>query len=117
VLHHLKSALPNGTNTVLFVGYQATGTRGRQLVDGATETKIHGEIVPVNARIEKIDSMSAHADANEIMTWLGHFTKPPVRTFLVHGDTEPMAALAARMRSELKWDVATPAWKEQVTLG
>ncbi|MEX2272324.1 MAG: MBL fold metallo-hydrolase [Vicinamibacterales bacterium] len=116
VLHHLKAALPGGYNTVLFVGYQAGGTRGRQLVDGAKETKIHGEIVPVNARIEKIDSMSAHADANEIMRWLGNFTQPPARTFLVHGDTDPMMTLAARMRSELKWDVATPAWKEQVTL-
>ena len=116
VLHHLKAALPNGNNTVLFVGYQAAGTRGAQLVAGATETKIHGEIVPVAARIEKVDSMSAHADSNEIMSWLGHFKKAPARTFLVHGDVEPMAALAARIRAELSWDVATPAWKEQVTL-
>ncbi|HUF22591.1 MAG TPA: MBL fold metallo-hydrolase [Vicinamibacterales bacterium] len=116
VLHHLKAALPNGSNTVLFVGYQAAGTRGAQLVAGATETKIHGLIVPVNARIEKLDSMSAHADANEIMHWLGHFTAAPARTFLVHGDEEPMDALAARIGAELKWDVATPAWKEQVTL-
>lgn len=116
VLHHLKAALPGANNTVLFVGYQAAGTRGRHLVDGATETKIHGELIAVNARIEKIDSMSAHADANEIMTWLGHFKAAPARTFLVHGDTEPMAALAARVKTELKWNVATPAWKEQVSL-
>ena len=116
VLHHMKAALPNGSNTILFVGYQAAGTRGRQLVDGATETKIHGLIVPVAARIEKLDSMSAHADANEIMQWLGNFKAPPTRTFLVHGDHEPMMTLAERMRSEIKWDVATPAWKEQVTL-
>ena len=117
ILHHLKAGLPNANNTVLFVGYQAAGTRGAQLVAGARETKIHGEIVPVNARIEKIDSMSAHADSNEIMTWLGKFTKKPARTFLVHGDIAPMDALAARIRSELSWDVATPAWKEQVPLG
>jgi metallo-beta-lactamase family protein len=116
VLHHMKATLPNANNTILFVGYQAQGTRGAQLVNGATETRIHGEVVPVNARIERLDSMSAHADANEIKQWLGHFKAPPARTFLVHGDHEPMMTLAARLRTELKWDVATPAWKEQVTL-
>ncbi|HJR69123.1 MAG TPA: MBL fold metallo-hydrolase [Gammaproteobacteria bacterium] len=116
VLHHLKAALPNGNNTVLFVGYQAAGTRGAHLVNGSPDTKIHGEIIPVNARIEKIDSMSAHADANELMTWLGHFDTPPAKLFLVHGEPEPMSALASRIRTELRWDVAAPAWKEQVTL-
>jgi metallo-beta-lactamase family protein len=116
VLHHMKATLPGANNTILFVGYQAAGTRGRQLADGATDTKIHGVIVPVNARIEQMDSMSAHADANEIMQWLGHFKAPPSRTFLVHGDHEPMMTLAARLGTELKWNVATPAWKEQVTL-
>jgi len=116
VLHHMKAALPDGRNTILFVGYQAAGTRGAHLVAGARETKIHGEIVPVNARIERIDSMSAHADADEIMRWLGCFTSAPAQTFLVHGDDQPMAALAARIRAELAWDVATPAWKTQVTL-
>jgi metallo-beta-lactamase family protein len=117
VLHHLKAALPNANNTVLFVGYQAGGTRGGQLVHGAKETKIHGEIVPVNARVEKIDSMSAHADIEEIMRWLGNIKQAPQTTFLVHGDTEPMAAEAARIRGDLKWTVATPAWKERVVLG
>lgn len=116
VLHHLKATLPNGNNTVLFVGYQARGTRGAQLVAGATETKIHGELVPVAARIEKVDSMSAHADIDEVMRWLGHFKSAPKTTFLVHGDDEPMAAQAARIRRDLKWNVATPAWKEKVVL-
>ncbi|MDQ3170880.1 MAG: MBL fold metallo-hydrolase [Acidobacteriota bacterium] len=117
VMHHLKATLPSRNNTVLFVGYQARGTRGAQLVDGATETKIHGEVVPVAARIEKVDSMSAHADINEIMQWLGRFKQPPAGTFLVHGDHEPMAAAAARIRKDLNWTVHTPAWKETVTLG
>jgi metallo-beta-lactamase family protein len=73
VLHHLKAALPNGRNTALFVGFQAEGTRGRQLVDGAPTVKIHGQTIPVQARIEKLDSMSAHADAGEILRWLGGF--------------------------------------------
>lgn len=117
VLHHLRATLPGGNNTVLFVGYQAKGTRGAQLVAGATETKIHGELVPVAARIERIDSMSAHADIDEVMRWLGNFRNAPKTTFLVHGDDEPMAAQAARIRTDLTWNVATPAWKETVTLG
>src|SRR4029453_2812447 len=71
VLHHLAAALPDARNTALFVGDQAEGTRGRPLVDGAREVKIHGRVVPVGARIAKIDSMSAHADRQEILRWLG----------------------------------------------
>src|SRR4029453_4887031 len=77
VLHHLKASLPDSRNTALFVGYQAIGTRGRQLVDGLKTVKIHGQIVPVNAQVETIDSMSAHADSMEVLRWLGGFTKPP----------------------------------------
>lgn len=117
VLHHLKASLPDANNTVLFVGYQARGTRGARLVAGEATTKIHGEIIPVAARIEKIDSMSAHADIEEVMRWLGGFERAPETTFLVHGDEEPMDAQAARIRKDLGWTVATPAWKEQVSIG
>ena len=81
VLHHLAATLPNPKNTVLFVGYQAAGTRGRALVDGAKEVKLKGREVPVAAHIERIDSMSAHADAGEIMRWLSGFTVPPPMTY------------------------------------
>ncbi len=108
VLHHLKAALPDPRNTVLFVGFQAEGTRGRQLVDGTKEVKIHGQIVPVSARIEKIDSMSAHADAQEIMKWLGTFRRPPRSTFLVHGEPRAMDALKATIEREKAWTVQTP---------
>jgi len=116
VLHHLARALPNPRNTVLFAGYQAAGTRGRQLKDGAKFTKIHGVEVQVAARIEAIDSMSAHADANEIMRWLGHFKTPPTTTFLVHGEVEPMDALRARIERELGWRVKTPGHLERVEI-
>jgi len=116
VLHHLARALPNPRNTVLFAGYQAAGTRGRQLKDGAKFTKIHGVEVQVAARIEAIDSMSAHADANEIMRWLGHFRTPPTTTFLVHGEVEPMDALRARIEKELGWRVRTPGHLERVEI-
>jgi metallo-beta-lactamase family protein len=116
VLHHLEHGLPDARNTVLFVGFQAVGTRGRQLRDGAKFTRIHGHDVPVAARIESIDSMSAHADANEIMRWLGGFTRPPALTCLVHGEPEPMDALKARIEGELHWTVKTPAHYERLDL-
>ena len=108
VLHHLARALPESQNTVLFAGFQAAGTRGRQLCDGVKATRIHGIDVPVRARIERIDSMSAHADADEIMRWLGGFTTPPGLTCLVHGEPVAMDALKARIERELHWKVVTP---------
>ena len=108
VLHHLARALPEPQNTVLFAGFQAAGTRGRQLCEGAKTTRIHGIDVPVRARIERLDSMSAHADADEIMRWLGGFTAPPSLTCLVHGEPAAMDALKARIERERHWTVAMP---------
>jgi metallo-beta-lactamase family protein len=116
VLHHLEHALPDPKNTVLFVGFQAAGTRGRQLKDGAKFTRIHGHDVPVAARIESMDSMSAHADANEILRWLRGFTRPPALTCLVHGEPDPMDALKARIERELGWTVRTPGHQERIEI-
>jgi metallo-beta-lactamase family protein len=116
VLHHLVHSLPDERNTVLFVGYQAVGTRGRKMLDGDQFTRIHGADVPVKARIESLDSMSAHADSNEIMRWLGHFSTPPGLTCLVHGEPEPMDALRGRIERELGWRVATPGHQERIDL-
>lgn len=116
VLHHLRRGLPDERNTVLFAGYQAAGTRGRALKDGIKVSRIHGEDVPVRARIEVIDSMSAHADSGEIMRWLGGFRKAPSVTFLVHGEPGPMDTLKARIERELQWTVRTPAHQETVEL-
>jgi metallo-beta-lactamase family protein len=114
VLHHLKAALPDARNTVLFAGYQAAGTRGRRLVDGEKSIKIHGEWLPVAARIEHLDSMSAHADSNEIMHWLGGFAQPPTRTFIVHGEPVAQDALGARIESQLGWAWHAPQHRETV---
>jgi metallo-beta-lactamase family protein len=116
VLHHMAAALPDARNTVLFVGYQAAGTRGRQLVDGAREVRIHGRPVPVAARIARIDSMSAHADRGEILRWLGTFPAAPGRLCLVHGEPTPMDALQALIQSRLGWAVHTPAHGERITV-
>ena len=116
VLHHLQAALPDKQNTILFVGYQAAGTRGRQLVDGARELKIRGQPVTVAARIERIDSMSAHADSQEILRWLGGFSQPPRITYLVHGEPGPMDALKATIESRLRWKAHAPQHMEEVEL-
>jgi metallo-beta-lactamase family protein len=116
VLHHLKAGLPDSRNTVLFVGYQAAGTRGRRLVDGEKTVKIHGEIIPVHARIELVESMSAHADSTEILRWLSGFSKPPRLTFIVHGEPVAMEALTATIHDRLGWITKMPEHGETVTL-
>jgi metallo-beta-lactamase family protein len=112
VLHHLKAGLPDARNTVLFAGYQAYGTRGRRLIDGEKSVMIHGEWVPVAAHVEHIDSMSAHADADEILRWLHGFARPPQQTFIVHGEPASMEALGARVQRELGWTTKMPAHRE-----
>ncbi len=116
VLHHLERALPDARNTILFTGYQAAGTRGRLLREGAHFTRMHGREIPVAASIEALDSMSAHADANEIMRWLGGLEHPPAVTCLVHGEPGPMDVLKARIERELGWNVRTPEHQERVDL-
>jgi metallo-beta-lactamase family protein len=114
VLHHLAAALPDARNTVLFAGFQAEGTRGRQLIEGAASVKIHGRVVPVAARIEKVNSMSAHADRGEVLRWLQAMPSRPGRLCLVHGEPGPMDALKALVRERLGWDAHTPAHGETV---
>jgi metallo-beta-lactamase family protein len=116
VVHHLAQWLPDRASSVIFVGYQAVGTRGRRLQDGEKQIKIHGELVPVNAHIESIGSLSAHADCGEIMRWLGGFKRPPRKTFVVHGEVGSAIALRDRIVRELSWDVVIPTYKEVVEL-
>jgi metallo-beta-lactamase family protein len=86
VLHHLKQRLPNPDTTVLLVGYQAEGTRGRLLQDGAKEIKMLGEVISVRAKIQVLDGFFAHADQGEILRWLKTFQKPPRATYIVYGE-------------------------------
>ncbi len=108
VLHHLAACLPDPRNTILFVGFQAAGTRGRSLVDGARAVKIHGQSVPVAATIARIDSMSAHADATEITEWLRTFANAPQATYLVHGEPAAQDALKRRIETTFGWNVQIP---------
>jgi metallo-beta-lactamase family protein len=116
ILHHLRVRLPDRRNTILFVGYQPEGGRGRRLQDGADEMKIHGQFVPVRARIATISGLSAHADHGEIMRWLGGFQQPARRTFIVHGDPPASRALQQALRSDLGWDAVTPSLGEEFVL-
>lgn len=116
VLHHLAQWLPDPASAVIFVGYQAVGTRGRRLQDGEKEVRIHGEMVPVHAHIESISSLSAHADSDEIMRWLRGFKRPPRKTFVVHGELDSATALRDRIFKELGWEAVIPTYKEIVEL-
>ena len=117
VVHHLRHLLPDRDNSVVMVGYQAVGTRGRDLVEGATEVKMHGRYVPVHAEIAQIDGFSVHADADDILAWLASTPSPPETLYVVHGEPESSAALAARVRSELGWLTVVPRHGERVRLG
>ena len=103
VLHHLRHRLPDPRTTVLFVGYQAAGTRGRLLKDGAREIRVFAEDVPVRATMMVSDAYSAHADQGEILRWLKGFTGAPRMTYIVHGEPEAARALTHRIGGELGW--------------
>ena len=114
VVHHLASLLPHPKNTVVLVGYQAVGTRGRSLKDGAHEVKIHGRCIRVRSEIVADESFSVHADAGELLSWLGDLPEPPETVYVVHGEPEASAALAARVRDELDTAVVVPRVGERV---
>jgi metallo-beta-lactamase family protein len=116
ILHHLKRLLPDPRTTVLFVGYQAAGTRGRLLKDGAREIKMHGMVVPVNATIMVSDAYSAHADREEILRWLGGFKRPPGMTYVVHGEAAAADALRDAIVSRLGWNAVVAQDGQRVTL-
>ncbi len=116
ILHHLKHRLPSPDTTVLLAGYQAEGTRGRLLQDGAKEVKLLGEVVPVRAKIKVLDGFSAHADQGEILRWLGHFETAPRKTYVVHGESAGATALADVIRERLKWRVEIAKFNQKVAL-
>ncbi len=111
ILHHLVRFAPDPANTVMFTGFQAPQTRGASMVQGATSVKIHGSEVPIRATIVELDSLSAHADADEILTWLSTTTTTPSQVFVTHGEPDAAEALAARIRGEIGWKTIVPAFE------
>ena len=108
VLHHLRRFLPDANSTVLLVGYQAAGTRGRSLSEGADELKIHGQYVRVRARIVQLQGLSAHADYAELLEWLAGGQLSPKRAFVTHGEPSAADGLRRRLRERFDWDVVVP---------
>lgn len=109
VLHHLKAFAPGPKNSIVFVGFQAGGTRGEAMVNGAEEIKIHGEFWPIRAEVVNLESLSAHADANEILDWISQMPARPKRVFVTHGEREAAIVLKNRIESDLKLDAEVPA--------
>ena len=116
IQHHLAQRLPDPRNLVLIIGFQAAGTRGRQLQDGAKEVKIFGEIVPVRAQVASLEQFSDHADVDELLEWLHTFHKQPQSTHIVHGEPASAGALCQSITEQLKWkvDVAKYLQKDQI---
>jgi metallo-beta-lactamase family protein len=116
VVHHLASALPDRRNTIVLVGYQAAGTRGRQLIDGATELKMIGKYVPVRAQVVDLPQFSVHADRDELLQWVGSSPREPQTVFVVHGESTSSRALATSIRDSLDWLAVVPKVGERVRL-
>jgi metallo-beta-lactamase family protein len=116
ILHHLRRRLPDPKTTVLLVGFQSPGTRGRLLQDGARTLRIFGEDVPVRARVEAIHGLSAHSDANGLLRWLRTAVGRPRHVFVVHGELRPADVLAARIRADLGWEASVPDYRDVVAL-
>ena len=116
VLHHLKHYAPDPKNAIVFAGFQAGGTRGAAMVAGAQTIKIHGEYVPVRASVTNIENLSAHADADEILRWLGNFKKPPRTVFVTHGEPAASDALRLRIQEKFGWHCVAPDHGQKVDL-
>lgn len=113
IKHHLVRNISRPESTILFVGFQARGTLGRHIVDGADEVRIHGNTHKIRARIEQINGFSAHADRDELIKWLGHLQSAPKRVFLTHGEEDAALALADAIRKKKDWQVSVPSYKEE----
>ncbi len=108
ILNYLETQAQNEKNTLLFVGFQAEGTRGRKLLEGEKEIKIFGKKVPFRMRVEEIEGLSAHADQDELMNWLNEIKTKPEKVFLIHGEKEASEALRARLGKDLSWTAEIP---------
>jgi metallo-beta-lactamase family protein len=116
ILHHLIQRLDRPETIVLFTGFQAEGTLGREILEGAPEVSVMGRPTRVQARIEKLNALSAHADQADILRWLGSFRQAPKRTFIVHGEPAAQDVLIAKIKSELGWDVVAPEHLQEFDL-
>ena len=116
IKYHLVQNISRPESTIMFVGYQAVGTLGRRIVDGDSPVRILGEEYDVKARIARIHGFSAHADKNELLAWLKGLKTPPRKVFVVHGEQKSAKSFGAYVREQTGWDVAVPAYQDEVVL-
>lgn len=117
ILHHLGTVAPDNRSTIVLAGFQAAGTRGQALADGARDIKVFGQYIPVRAHIARIDSLSAHADADQLISWLGTASPAPAAASVVHGEPAAADALRRRLRDDLGWNAAVAVDHQTVTIG
>jgi len=110
ILHHLKVFAPDPRNTILLTGYQAEGTRGAFILEGKSEVEIHGKMVPIRAEVANITELSAHADYEEILTWMKGFQHPPRKTFITHGEPQASLSLKKHIEDQLSWPCSIPQY-------
>ena len=108
MLNYLETQAQNPNNTLLFVGYQAEGTRGRKLLEGDKELKVYGKWVPFKMQVAEIEGLSAHADHKELMNWMSEIRNKPKRIFIVHGEKESAEALQKGIKETYDWDAEIP---------
>jgi metallo-beta-lactamase family protein len=117
VLHHLKALAPDSRNTILLAGFQAAGTRGDALARGAETLKMHGVRVPVRAQVRQLDVLSAHADQNGILDWLGRTRRPPQQVYVTHGEPVPADTIRQLTQERLGFSACVPDLGDSVELG
>jgi metallo-beta-lactamase family protein len=116
IKHHLVTNISRKESTILFVGYQAAGTLGREILEGAKEVRIFGQHYPVKARVTHINGFSAHADRNELLKWLSSLRRPPRRLFVTHGESSTSQHFASLARDKTGWEVTVPEYKDEFLL-
>jgi metallo-beta-lactamase family protein len=116
VVHHLKAFAPDARNTVVFAGYQAAGTRGAAMTGGATEVRIHGQWIPVRAEVVRLDGLSAHADRQGLLQWIGASPRAPRHVYVTHGEPEAADALRQGIEERHRWSCSVPEYLEEVAV-
>lgn len=116
ILFHVKEYAPDPCNTILFTGFQSAETLGAEILSGKKFVEIHGSLVPINAHVESIGSISAHADYSEILTWLNEFQEPPRKTFITHGELNASFSLKNKIETQLGWQCFVPEYEQKESL-
>lgn len=117
ILHHLKHFAPHRKNTILFTGFQAEGTRGDKILRGDKTIRIHGQDIPVNARVEDLSNTSAHADYEEMLAWLSSLENPPRHVYVTHGSLESAQSLQQKIHARFGWKASVPKYLDVAHLG